>query len=133
MAELCDWFPAMRSKALVLVGLAGLFGASVAFILGIVVGSSNAQVSLVRETPAPYCFEDSSPDQFTERHVETKVIACQVMGMTKDAAISFIEAEGRDWRIASEDGEFFALTEDYTDGRINLDLVLGLVVGASAW
>ena len=123
----------MRSKAAVLVGLAGLFGISVAFIIGIVVGSSNAQVSLIRETPAPYCFEDPSPDQFTQRHVETKVIACQVLGMTKDAAISFIEAEGRDWRIASEDGEFFALTEDYTDGRINLDLVLGLVVGASAW
>ena len=123
----------MRSKAAVLVGLAGLFGISVAFIIVIVVGSSNAQVSLIRETPAPYCFEDTSPDQFTQRHVETKVIACQVLGMTKDAAISFIEAEGRDWRIASEDGEFFALTEDYTDGRINLDLVLGLVVGASAW
>ena len=123
----------MRSQAVVLVGLAGLFGISVAFIIGIVVGSSNAQVSLIRETPAPYCFEDPSPDQFTQRHVETKVIACQVLGMTKDAAISFIEAEGRDWRIASEDGEFFALTEDYTDGRINLDLVLGLVVGASAW
>ena len=133
MAERCDWFQAMRSKAVVLVGLAGLFGISVAFIIGIVVGSSNAQVSLIRETPAPYCFEDPSPDQFTQRHVETKVIACQVLGMTKDAAISFIEAEGRDWRIASEDGEFFALTEDYTDGRINLDLVLGLVVGASAW
>ena len=126
-------FQTMRSKAVVLVGLAGLFGISVAFIIGIVVGSSNAQVSLIRETPAPYCFEDPSPDQFTQRHVETKVIACQVLGMTKDAAISFIEAEGRDWRIASEDGEFFALTEDYTDGRINLDLVLGLVVGASAW
>ena len=123
----------MRSKAVVLVGLAGLFGISVAFIIGIVVGSSNAQVSLIRETPAPYCFEDPSPDQFTQRHVETKVIACQVMGMTKDAAISFIEAEGRDWRIATEDGESFALTEDYTDGRINLDLVLGLVVGANAW
>ena len=123
----------MRSKAVVLVGLAGLFGISVAFIIGIVVGSSNAQVSLIRETPAPYCFEDPSPDQFTQRHVETKVIACQVLGMTKDAAISFIEAEGRDWRIATEDGESFALTEDYTDGRINLDLVLGLVVGANAW
>jgi len=123
----------MRSKAVVLVGLAGLFGVSLAFILGIVVGSSNAQVSLIRETPAPYCFEDPNPDQFTEQHVETKVIACQVMGMTKDAAISFIEGEGRSWRVASEDGEGFALTEDYRDDRINLDLVLGLVVGANAW
>jgi hypothetical protein len=85
----------MRSKAVVITALLGLFGVSVAFILGIVVGSSNAQVSLIRDTPAPYCFEDPSPDQFTEKHVETKVIACQVMGMTKAAAISFIEAEGR--------------------------------------
>jgi hypothetical protein len=123
----------MRSKAVVLVGLAGLFGVSVAFILGIVVGSSNAQVSIIRDTPAPYCFEDPNPDQFTEQHVQTKVIACQIVGMTKDAAISFIEAEGRSWRIASEDGESFALTEDYRDDRINLDLILGLVVGANAW
>ena len=123
----------MRSKAVVITALLGLFGVSVAFIIGIVVGSSNAQVSLVRDTPAPYCFEDPSPDQFTEQHVQTKVIACQVMGMTKDAAISFIEAEGRSFRVASEDGESFALTEDYRDDRINLDLILGLVVGASAW
>ena len=123
----------MRSKAVVITALIGLFAASVAFILGIVVGSMNAQVSLIRETPAPYCFEDPNPDQFSDKHVETKVIACQVMGMTKEAAISFIEGNGRSWRIASEDGESFALTEDYTDSRINLDLVLGLVVGASAW
>lgn len=123
----------MRSKAVVITALLGLFGVSVAFIIGVVVGSSNAQVSLIRDTPAPYCYEDPNPDQFTEQHVQTKVIACQVMGMTKDAAISYIEAEGRSWRVASEDGEFFALTEDYRDDRINLDLVLGLVVGASAW
>ncbi len=123
----------MRSKAVVITGLLGLFGVSVAFILGIVVGSNNAQVPVIRDTPAPYCFEDPNPDQFTERHVETKVIACQVLGMTKDAAVSLIEAEGRTSRIASEDGEFFALTEDYRDDRINLEIILGLVVGASAW
>lgn len=123
----------MRSKAVVITALIGLFVSSLALVLGIVIGSSNAQISLVRDTPAPYCYEDPNPDQFTQAHVQTKVIACQVMGMTKDAAISFIEAEGRSWRVASEDGESFALTEDYRDDRINLDLVLGLVVGASAW
>jgi hypothetical protein len=128
-----DWYQAMRSKAVVLVGLAGLFGVSLAFILGIVVGSSNAQVSLIRETPAPYCFEDPNPDQFTEQHVETKVIACQVMGMTKAAAIAYIEGSGRSYRIAFEDGESFALTQDYRDDRINLELILGLVVGADSW
>lgn len=123
----------MRNKGVVIAALIGLFATSAAFVIGIVVGSSNAQISMIRDTPAPYCFEDPSPDQFTLAHVQTKVIACQVMGMTKNEAISFIETEGRSWRIASEDGEFFALTEDYRDDRINLDLVLGLVVGATAW
>ena len=128
-----DWSRTMRSKTAVIVALVGLFTTSLALVLGIVIGSSNAQISLIRDTPAPYCFEDPAPDQFSENHIQTKVIACQVMGMTKAEAISFIEAEGRSWRIASEDGEFFALTEDYREDRINLDLVLGLVVGASAW
>ena len=128
-----EWFLNMRSKAVVISGLFGLFTTSAALVIGIVIGSSNAQISLIRDTPAPYCFEDPAPDQFSENHIQTKVIACQVMGMTQAEAISFIEAEGRSWRIASEDGEFFALTEDYRDDRINLDLVLGLVVGASAW
>ena len=133
MVVLSGWSLTMRSKSTVIVAVIGLFTTSLALVIGIVIGSSNAQVSLIRDTPAPYCFEDPAPDQFSENHVQTKVIACQVMGMTKAEAISFIEAQGRSWRIASEDGEFFALTEDYRDDRINLDLVLGLVVGASAW
>lgn len=123
----------MRSKAVVIASLVGLFTTSLALVIGIVIGSSNAQISLIRDTPAPYCYEDTAPDQFSENHIQTKVIACQVMGMTKAEAISFIESQGRSWRIATEDGESFALTEDYRDDRINLDLVLGLVVGASAW
>jgi hypothetical protein len=53
--------------------------------------------------------------------------------MTKQAAIDYLEAEGRTVRIASEDGEYFALTEDYRDDRVNLEILVGLVVGASAW
>jgi hypothetical protein len=53
--------------------------------------------------------------------------------MTKQAAVDFLESEGRTVRIASEDGEYFALTEDYRDDRVNLDLLVGLVVGANAW
>ena len=63
----------------------------------------------------------------------TKVLACQVVGMTKQAAVDYLEAEGRTVRIASEDGEYFALTEDYRDDRVNLDILVGLVVGANAW
>jgi hypothetical protein len=123
----------MRNKAAVGVGVVGIAVAIGAFLLGLVYGAESATVSVVRDTPNVHCYEDTSPDQFTELHVETKVLACQVVGMTKEAAVDFLESEGRTVRIASEDGEYFALTEDYRDDRVNLDLLVGLVVGANAW
>jgi hypothetical protein len=86
-----------------------------------------------RSTPNALCFRDTAPEQFSPKHVETKLIACQIVGMTKAEAIAFVEAADLSYRITSEDGESFALTEDYTDSRINLEIVYGLVVGATAW
>ena len=123
----------MRNKAAVGVGVAGIALAIGAFLLGLISGAESATVSLVRDTPNVHCYQDSASDQFTQLHVETKVLACQVVGMTKQAAVDFLESEGRTVRIASEDGEYFALTEDYRDDRVNLDLLVGLVVGANAW
>jgi len=123
----------MRNKAAVGVGVVGIAVAIGAFLLGLVYGAESATVSVVRDTPNVHCYEDTSPDQFTELHIETKVLACQVVGMTQEAAVNFLESEGRTVRIASEDGEYFALTEDYRDDRVNLDLLVGLVVGANAW
>jgi len=123
----------MRNKAAVGVGVVGIPVAFGAFLLGLVYGAESATVSVVRDTPNVHCYEDTSPDQFTELHIETKVLACQVVGMTQEAAVNFLESEGRTVRIASEDGEYFALTEDYRDDRVNLDLLVGLVVGANAW
>src|SRR5210317_885063 len=123
----------MRNKAAVGVGVVGIAVAIGAFLLGLVYGAESATVSVVRDTPNVHCYEDTSPDQFTDLHVETKVLACQVVGMTKEAAVDFLESAGRTVRIASEDGEYFALTEDYRDDRVNLDLLVGLVVGANAW
>jgi len=123
----------MRNKAAVGVGVVGIAVAIGAFLLGLVYGAESATVSVVRDTPNVHCYEDTSPDQFTDLHIETKVLACQVVGMTKEAAVDLLESEGRTVRIASEDGEYFALTEDYRDDRVNLDLLVGLVVGANAW
>jgi hypothetical protein len=123
----------MRNKAAVGVGVVGIPVAIGAFLLGLVYGAESATVSVVRDTPNVHCYKDTSPDQFTELHIETKVLACQVVGMTQEAAVNFLESEGRTVRIASEDGEYFALTEDYRDDRVNLDLLVGLVVGANAW
>ena len=123
----------MRNKAAVGVGVLGIALAIGAFLVGLISGAESATVSVVSDTPNVHCYEDTASDQFTQLHVETKVLACQVVGMTKQAAVDFLESEGRTVRIASEDGEYFALTEDYRDDRVNLDLLVGLVVGANAW
>ena len=101
-----------------------------AFLVGQAVSTSTPES---RSTPNALCFRDPAPDQFSPRHVETKLIACQIVGMTKAEAIAYIESFDLVHRIAMEDGESFALTEDYTDSRINLEIVYGLVVGATAW
>ena len=86
-----------------------------------------------RSTPNALCFRDTASSQFSPKHVEAKLIACQIVGMTKAEAIAFVEAADLTYRIAIEDGESFEMTENYTDSRINLEIVYGLVVGATAW
>jgi hypothetical protein len=123
----------MRSKSAVVVAAIGLLTTSAALMIGIAIGAEQATVNVVRDVPNELCFRDSAEDQFSDKHVETKLMACQVVGMTKQAAIDYLEKASLTVRIASEDGESFALTEDYRDDRVNLDVLVGIVVGASAW
>jgi hypothetical protein len=123
----------MRSKSAVVVAAIGLLTTSAALMIGIAIGAEQATVNVVRDVPNELCFRDSTEDQFSKKHVETKLMACQVVGMTKQAAIEYLEKSSLTVRIASEDGESFALTEDYRDDRVNLDVLVGIVVGASAW
>ena len=123
----------MRSKSAVVVAAIGLLTTSAALMIGIAIGAEQATVNVVRDVPNELCFRDSAEDQFSEKHVETKLMACQVVGMTEQAAIEYLEKASLTVRIASEDGEPFALTEDYRDDRVNLDVLVGIVVGASAW
>ena len=123
----------MPNKQTAVVAIIGLLVASAAFVAGLITGANNASVSSVLDTPNELCFIDSSPDQFSEQHAETKLVGCQVIGMSKVAAISYIENADLTARIAAEDGENFALDENYSDSRINLKILVGLVVSAAAW
>jgi hypothetical protein len=123
----------MRSKSAVVVAAIGLLTTSAALMIGIAIGAEQATVNVVRAVPNELCFRDSAEDQFSDEHVKTKLMACQVVGMTKQAAIDYLEKASLTVRIASEDGKSFALTEDYRDDRVNLDVLVGIVVGASAW
>ena len=112
----------------------GLFLASIAFVLGLITGASNSGTQYLNADPYENCNPPTDTSNLiSERHVETVVIACQVMGMSEAQATAYIEAQGRSWRLASRDGEGFALTEDYTDSRVNLDIYYHIVVGATAW
>ena len=124
------WLATMQNKKFFAAIIVGAVTTISAFFVGQQLSTSAPEP---RSTPNALCFRETAPDQFSPKHVETKLIACQIVGMTKAEAIAYIESFDLVHRIAMEDGESFALTEDYTDSRINLEIVYGLVVGATAW
>ena len=124
------WLATMQNKKFFAAIIVGAVTTISAFFVGQQLSTSAPEP---RSTPNALCFRDTAPDQFSPKHVETKLIACQIVGMTKAEAIAYIESFDLVHRIAMEDGEGFALTEDYTDSRINLEIFYGLVVGATAW
>lgn len=124
------WLATMPAKNLLAAFFVGALASIAAFTLGIQLSNQSPEP---RSTPNAMCFADTNPEQFSERHIQTKLFACQVVGMTKAEGIEFLESRELVVRIAMEDGEYFALTEDYTDARVNLEIISGLVVGASAW
>ena len=125
------WSGSMRNKAVVVVALIGVLATSVAFILGIITGANNAGGALIQDQPNENCFIDPNPEDQT--HAETKLVACQITGMTEEAGIDYAESKDITVRIAARDGEGFALTEDYRFDRINIELQLGVIVVADAW
>lgn len=50
-----------------------------------------------------------------------------LLGMTEAEAADYAENQGWAMRIASRDGEQFALTMDYSPTRVNLSIEQGLV------
>lgn len=119
------------NKWTAVVGVFGLIGISVAFVLGIITGANNAGGALVQDQPNQYCVLDNTEE--SEVHAETKFVACQIVGMTEVSAVRFAEDAGLVTRVQSRDGESFALTEDYTETRINLGIILGVVSTTDAW
>lgn len=68
-----------------------------------------------------------------ECDVEDVPAGCDPMayiGLTKAAAGDLAASTGLDYRIVAEDGEFFAVTADFSTNRINFELVDGVVVAA---
>lgn len=50
-----------------------------------------------------------------------------LIGLSKEAAVSTLEEMEMPYRIISEDGNYYVLTMDYRPGRINLTIINGVV------
>jgi hypothetical protein len=72
-------------------------------------------------------------EEMQEQYERSEVFAATLIGMTEDAAIAAIVAEGLTARVVARNGENFMVTEDYSVSRINLvidnDVVTAATVG----
>ena len=73
----------------------------------------------------------SSRDQPRETTTEAPSTAPDFVGLSKPAAIAKAEAEGRPWRISSENGESFPATLDYNPERVSFDINENRVTAAN--
>lgn len=72
-----------------------------------------------------------SEQEWQDQYDQTEQFALTVVGMTEEQAIEAIEEAGFVARVIARDGEFFAVTEDYSVTRINLVIVDGDVTEAT--
>jgi hypothetical protein len=55
----------------------------------------------------------------------------QLVGMRLDVAISWVEEQGRQWRVGREDGVDLAVTADFVPDRVTFTVEDGVVTAAS--
>ena len=127
----------MKYRVLILVAalLSAVGLATLGFAAGYFTSQQNSQLVLPTEIagqPNQNCFLGPEMEGMPNWN-DSQLVACQVTGMTESAAESFAAAAGVTVRVAYRDGEFFALTEDFREDRINVYLHAGVVIRADAW
>lgn len=65
------------------------------------------------------------------RSATSTTSAGSYVGLSKRDAIARAEAEGRPWRIVREDDEYFPVTQDYVEQRVNFEIDDGTVTTAT--
>ena len=125
----------MKNRVLVL--LAALLAAAGLATIGFAAGFLTAQQDRpalppeIASQPNQNCFIGPEMEGMPTWN-DSQLIACQVTGMSQSAAEAFAAGAAVTVRIAYEDGEFFALTEDFRQDRINIYLHAGVVIRADA-
>jgi hypothetical protein len=96
-------------------------------------GSSGADTPVSTNNPNPDAsYEVPTEEEMQEQVARTEAFAATTIGMTESDAVEAIEEAGLIARVVAEDGEYFAVTEDYVTTRVNLVLVGGVVTEATA-
>ena len=57
-------------------------------------------------------------------------ITSLITGKTLEEGISIIKEHSLEYRVVSEDGEYYVLHRDFKDRRVNLHLKNNIIVGA---
>lgn len=70
-------------------------------------------------------------EEIQQQLKRSEEFAATLIGFAEQEAIDAIEAEGLIARVVARDGEYYAVTEDYSVSRINLVIVGGLVTEAT--
>ena len=92
-------------------------------------GCTPAPTGLVDPCPTPPVIEPMADDQWFE---DTSVIVDQygqqLVGFDEQAAQACVEDAGLVWRVIARDGEYFAVTADYSPQRLNAVIVDAIVM-----
>jgi len=95
--------------------LAGAVGAAV------LAGCTPAPTGVTGPCPTPPEIAAGTGDAawFEQTEAIVDSYAQQLRGFDEDAAQACVEGAGLAWRVVARDGEFFAVTADYTPQRVN--------------
>jgi hypothetical protein len=117
----------VRSIALAAVGALG-----VSLLLA---GCSSAPEGLRGPCPTPPVItpmSDEDMEWFEDTALIVEDYAKQLIGFDELAAERCVEDAGLSWRVIARDGEFFAVTADYSPQRVNAVIEKSVVTEASA-
>jgi hypothetical protein len=97
---------------------------AIAVLLAVAGCGANMDESVSTNNPEPDASISVPTDVEMQEQLErTEAFAATVIGMTEAEAITAIEDAGFIARVVARDGEYFAVTEDYSVSRINLVVV----------
>jgi hypothetical protein len=95
---------------------------------GSVVGSSPVTTSKTSVVDLP---TTNVPVSIYEDKVISNAEAASLVGMTEAAALREVQARGWRVRVVGRDGEMYAMTMDYSAGRLNFTITNGVITACT--